>query len=71
MASRIVRLICIELMALWLTAKLMAFAPLLAIPLVGCSIVFAINETKEIKDENKKKSKRNSRNKKVKKQTSK
>lgn len=60
MAARIVRLVCIELMALWLTAKLMAFAPLLAIPLVGCSVVFAINETKEIKDENKanKKSKR-------------
>lgn len=65
MATRIVRLICIELMALWLTAKIVAFAPLLAIPLVGASVIFAINETKEIKNENKKKSKRNSRNKKV------
>ena len=65
MASRIVRLICIELMALWLTAKLIAFAPLLAIPLVGCSIVFAINETKEIKDENRKRNKNNKRHKKV------
>lgn len=68
MATRIVRLICIELMALWLTAKIIAFAPLLAIPLIGASVIFAINETKEIKNENKK---RNSRNKKVKKQTKK
>lgn len=68
MASKIVRLICIELMALWLTAKLVAFAPLLAIPLIGASVVFAIDQVKEIKNENKK---RNSRNKKVKKQTKK
>lgn len=68
MASKIVRLICIELMALWLTAKLVAFAPLLAIPLIGVSVVFAIDQVKEIKNENKK---RNSRNKKVKKQTKK
>lgn len=68
MASKIVRLICIELMALWLTAKLVAFAPLLAIPLIGASVIFAIDQVKEIKNENKK---RNSRNKKVKKQTKK
>lgn len=70
MATRIVRLICIELMALWLTAKIVAFTPLLAIPLVGASVIFAINETKEIKDENKKKGK-SKRNKKVNKQTNK
>ena len=68
MASKIVRLICIELMALWLTAKLVAFAPLLAIPLIGTSVIFVIDQVKEIKNENKK---RNSRNKKVKKQTNK
>lgn len=68
MASKIVRLICIELIALWLTAKLVAFAPLLAIPLIGASVIFAIDQVKEIKNENKK---RNSRNKKVKKQTKK
>jgi hypothetical protein len=65
MASKIVRLICIELMALWLTAKLVAFAPLLAIPLVGASVIFAINETKEIKNENRKRNKNNKRHKKV------
>lgn len=70
MASRVVRLICIELMALWLTAKLIAFVPLLAIPLIGASVIFAINEVKEIKNANKSKNK-SKRNKKVKKQTSK
>ena len=49
MASKIVRLICIELMALWLTAKLVAFAPLLAIPLIGASVIFAIDQVKEIR----------------------
>lgn len=52
MASKIVRLICIELMALWLTAKLVAFMPLLAIPLIGASVVFAIDQVKEIKNDN-------------------
>ena len=69
MASKIVRLICIELMALWLTAKLVVFMPLLAIPLIGASVVFAINQVKEIRDDNTKNKK--VRKKAVKKQTKK
>lgn len=65
MASKIVRLVCIELMALWLTAKLVAFAPLLAIPLIGASVIFAIDQVKEIKSDENKTKKRNSRHKKV------
>ena len=56
-------------MALWLTAKLVVFMPLLAIPLIGASVVFAINQVKEIRDDNTKNKK--VRKKAVKKQTKK
>ena len=66
--TKIVRLICIDLIVLYLITRLPV--PLLFIPVVGAMVIFNYNEVKEIKDENKTK-KRNSRNKKVKKQTSK
>ena len=66
MAARIVRLVCIFMIALWLTGKVLAFSPILAIMLIGATVIYTINEVKEIKDEKKHAKKRNSRNKKVK-----
>lgn len=68
MAVRVVRLVCITLMSLWLTGKIIVFSPLLAIPLIGATIVYMINEISEIKEaknENKKKQKHVARHKKV------
>ena len=65
MAGKIVRLVCITLMSLWLTGKLIVFSPLLAIPLIGATILFMINQIKEIEDENRKRNKNNKRHKKV------
>lgn len=52
MAGRVVRLICIVLMSMWLTSKVIAFSPLIAIPLIGATIVYMINEIGEIKSDN-------------------
>jgi len=57
--GRIVRLICLDLIVLYIIGRLPF--PLLVIPMVGCAVVYTINEVKEIKNE--KKSKK--RNKKV------
>ena len=57
MAKRVVRLVCITLMIFWVLSKVMAFAPLLAIPLVGATVLYIINEVEEIKHENKSKNK--------------
>ena len=68
MAGRIVRLVCITLMSLWLTGKIIVFSPLLAIPLIGVTIVYMINEISEIKEATKnanKAKKRSSGHKKV------
>ena len=54
MAKRVVRLVCISLMIFWVLSKVMAFAPLLAIPLVGATVLYIINEVEEIKHEKKK-----------------
>lgn len=54
MAKRVVRLVCISLMIFWVLSKVMAFAPLLAIPLVGATVLYVINEVEEIKNEKKK-----------------
>lgn len=50
MAGRIVRLVCITLMSLWLTGKIIVFSPFLAIPLIGATILYMINEISEIKE---------------------
>ena len=59
---RIVRLICIDLIVLYLITRLPV--QLLVIPVVGAMVIFNYNETKEIKNENKSKNK-SKRNKKV------
>jgi hypothetical protein len=64
MARRVVRLVCISLMIFWVLSKVMAFAPLLAIPLVGATVLYILKESEEIKNENKAK-KRSSGHKKV------
>lgn len=51
MAGRIIRMICIFFMSLWLTGKVMAISPLIAIPLIGCTVLYMINEIKEIKND--------------------
>lgn len=73
MTGRIIRLICLVLMSMWVTAKILAFVPLFAIPFIGVTVWFMINEIKEMRlayNETKNKRK-HSRNKKVKKQTNK
>ena len=64
MAGKIIRLICIVLMSMWITGKLIVACPLLAIPITGATVLFMINQIKEIKDANKSKNK-SKRNKKV------
>ncbi len=54
MAKRVVRLVCISLMIFWVLSKVMAFAPLLAIPLVGATVLYILKESEEIKNEKKK-----------------
>lgn len=54
MARRVVRLVCISLMIFWVLSKVMAFAPLLAIPLVGATVLYILKESEEIKNEKKK-----------------
>lgn len=53
--ARTVRLITLDILIFYLMARLPI--PLLVIPLVGCMVVFNINEIKEIKHENKSKNK--------------
>lgn len=68
MTGRIIRLVCLVLMSMWITAKLIAFVPLFAIPFIGVTVWFMISEIREMRliyNENKKKQKRNSRNQKV------
>ena len=50
--ARTVRLITLDILIFYLMARLPI--PLLVIPLVGCMVVFNINEIKEIKHEKKK-----------------
>lgn len=69
MTGRIIRLVCLVLMSLWITAKMIAFIPLFAIPFVGVTIWFTISEISEMKEMRKnaknKNKKRPSGNKKV------
>lgn len=60
--TKIVRLICIDLVVLYLITRLPV--PLLVIPVVGAMVIFNYNEVKEIKNANKSKNK-SKRNKKV------
>ena len=53
---RIVRLICLDLIVLYIIGRLPF--PLLVIPMVGCAVVYTINEAKEIRNEKKKRNKR-------------
>lgn len=66
MAGRIVRLITIMFMALWVTGKILPLAPVLAIPLIGASVAFCINEVQEIRHDNIKNKKTKKVNKKAK-----
>lgn len=50
-------MICLDLIVLYIVGRLPF--PLLVIPMVGCAVVYTINEVKEIKDEKKKRNKRN------------
>lgn len=61
--AKIVRLICIDLIILYLITRLPI--PLLVIPVVGCLVIFNYNEVKEIKEDANKTKKRVKRNKKV------
>lgn len=54
--GRIVRLICLDLIVLYIIGRLPF--PLLVIPMVGCAVVYTINEVKEIKNEKKNNRKR-------------
>ena len=53
--ARTVRLITLDILIFYLMARLPI--PLLVIPLVGCMVVFNINEIKEIRNANKSKNK--------------
>lgn len=59
--AKVVRLITLDILVLYLMMRLPI--PLLVIPLVGCMVVFNIDQVKEIRNENKKKI--HKRNKKV------
>ena len=54
--SRTVKLICLDLIVLYLIGRMPL--PLLVIPLVGCMVIHNINEIKEIKNETKSKKKK-------------
>ena len=69
MAGRIVRLICLVLMSMWVTGKLIVFSPLLAIPLIGATIVYMINEITEVRNDHIKNKKNSKVKKKAKKTT--
>lgn len=51
MAGRVIRLICTFMISLWLTGKVVAFSPILAIVLIGCTVLFMINEITEMREE--------------------
>lgn len=51
--AKVVRLITLDILVLYLMMRLPI--PLLVIPLVGCMVVFNIDQIKEIRHENKKK----------------
>ena len=69
MAGRIVRLVCLTLMSMWLTSKLIVFSPLLAIPLIGVTVVYMINEITEVRNDHIKNKKTSKVKKKAKKLT--
>lgn len=62
LAAKIVKLICLDLLVMYLMFRLPI--PLLVIPMMGCMVVYTIDQIKEIKNANKTK-KCSSRNKKV------
>lgn len=64
MTARVIKLICLDLIILYLIGR-MPF-PLLVIPMVGCMVIHNMNEIREIQDE-----KQANRKKKVKKKTTK
>lgn len=49
MGSRIVRLVCLDLVILYLVTRLPL--PLLVIPLIGCSVIYNMKEVQEIKND--------------------
>lgn len=53
--AKIVRLICIDLIIMYLITRLPI--PLVIIPVVGAMVIFNYNEVKEIKNANKSKNK--------------
>lgn len=67
MTGRIIRLVCLTLMSMWITAKIIAFVPFFAIPFIGVTVWFMISEIKEMRliYNETKKNKRNKRDKKV------
>ena len=64
MTARVIKLICLDLIILYLISR-MPF-PLLVIPMVGCVVIYNMNEIKGVKDE-----KQANRKKKVKKKATK
>ena len=67
MTGRIIRLVCLTLMSMWITSKMIAFVPLFAIPFIGVTVWYMAREIREIRwvyNETKHKRK-HSRNKKV------
>ncbi len=60
---KIVRLVCIDLVVLYLITRLPV--PLLVIPVIGAMVIFNVNQIKEIKEDANQAKKRTKRNKKV------
>lgn len=65
MAGRVIRLVCITLISIWVTGKVTVFSPILAIALIGATVLYMINEITEIKNEKNKSRKKSKGNKKV------
>jgi len=64
LAAKIVKLVCLDLLIMYLIVRLPI--PLLVIPMMGCMVVYTIDQIKEIRNVKTKGKKRSSRNKKVK-----
>lgn len=64
LAAKIVKLVCLDLLIMYLMVRLPI--PLLVIPMMGCMVVYTIDQIKEIQNVKTKGKKRSSRNKKVK-----
>lgn len=64
LAAKIVKLVCLDLLIMYLMVRLPI--PLLVIPMMGCMVVYTIDQIKEIRNVKTKGKKRSSRNKKVK-----